>query len=164
MMLLEALKTGEAYYYLQDDGNVIYDLIPYKICQLAFIDEDNLWRFWVDLSRVSVTMYRALPPEIRDAYDEWVKGDKDGKNKKNRKEVEKVFDGVGYLIPASYLLISKKGSAIFSHMHKTANDYPFYASMFPDLLRLEENKTFFTIGNHAAHGEYDDYNLKQLLT
>ena len=143
MMLLEALKTGEAYYYLQDEGNVIYDLIPSKICQLAFVDEDNLWRYWIDLAYVTTDIYVALPPEIKQYYKEWVDGDKDGKNKKNKKKVEKEFDGERYLIPASYVLISKKGSAIFSHMHKVANDYPYYASMFPDLLRLEENKTFF---------------------
>ena len=26
----------------------------------------------------------------------------------------------------------------------------------------EENKTFLTIGNDAAHGDYDDYELKQV--
>jgi len=26
---------------------------------------------------------------------------------------------------------------------------------------MEENKTYLTIGNQAAHGEYDQYDLKQ---
>jgi hypothetical protein len=26
----------------------------------------------------------------------------------------------------------------------------------------EENKTFLTIGNHASHGDYDEYNLKKV--
>jgi len=137
IMLLNALKLGSAYYYIQDDNNIIYDIMPNKICQLAFIDEDNLWRYWVDLSLIDISMKLSLPDEIIMAYDEWIK------RGKKKTEVEKELYGVGYFIPDSYHLVSKAGNAIFAHMQKMANDYPFFASIFPDLLRLEENKTFF---------------------
>jgi hypothetical protein len=41
------------------------------------------------------------------------------------------------------------------------NDKLYNQNIFTQI-DWEENKTFLTIGNNASHGDYDDYELKQV--
>jgi len=136
IMLLRTLINGEAYWYdLSGDGqNTIFVEIPSDYCVLALIDDDNLWRYCVDLNKINSIIVAGLPLEIQNAYNEY-KNNKD-KNKKT-KTVEDIE------IPMNYHLVSKKGFAMFSHIQKAQHDYPFLSSMFADLNSYEENKDYY---------------------
>ena len=139
MMLLQTLKNGSAFWYdLSDTSNTIIQEIDNSICQLAFIDDDNLWRYFVDLSKIKgeAAAY-VLPAEIQEAYMKWVK---DGKSKaKNKRELEGAIEAN---IPDSFYLVSKKGFTTMAHMRQLPQDYPYFASMFTDFNTHEDNKEF----------------------
>ena len=135
---LRTLLNGETYWYdLSDSNNTIYAEIDSTYCQLAFVDDDNLWRYFVDLSRITVTNLYELPDEIRIAYDNWVK------KGKNKQKTEKIIEGYTVTIPDSFYLVGKKGFSLFAHMKKAQHDYPFLASMFTEFNSLEDNKDYF---------------------
>lgn len=136
-MLKQAIYYGEAFFYdLSDNDNTIIDEIPREICVLSQIDDDNLWRYYVNLALIHPTKVFELPEEIQIAYNDYLDKDKP-KGKK------KVNDNEFAYIPASYYEVSKKGFAIMIHMKKKAHDYPLLAHMFCDLSLLSSDKSYF---------------------
>jgi hypothetical protein len=136
-MLKQAIYYGEAFFYdLSDNDNTIIDEIPREICVLSQIDDDNLWRYYVDLALIHVTKLYELPEEIQTAYNNYTSNGKP-KGKK------KVTDNEFAFIPQSYYEVSKKGFAIMIHMKKKAHDYPLLAHMFCDLSLLSSDKSYF---------------------
>jgi hypothetical protein len=134
-MLKQSILYGESYWYdLSDSENTIIVEIPRDVCVLSHIDDDNLWRYYVDLALIKSTNLYELPEELITAYKKWIEN---GKPKGKRKE--KGFEH----LPQSYYEVSNKGFAIFVHMRKKAHDYPLLAHMFVDLLTLGEDKTYF---------------------
>lgn len=132
-MLKRVLTNGEAYFYnMSDNSNDIIVEIDSNICQLAQIDNNNIWRYYVNLSLIDSTKAYELPEEIYNAYKKWV----DGGKKKEKKKI----DGVS--IPEYLYLVSDNGFAIFAHMRKTQHDYPYLAHMFEDLNDLEIDKSY----------------------
>lgn len=132
-MLKRVLANGETYFYnMMDNSNSIIIEIDSNICQLAQIDNNNIWRYYVNLSLIDSTKAYELPDEIYNAYKEWINGGK----KKNKKEID------GITIPEYLYLVSEKGFAIFIHMRKTQHDYPYLAHMFEDLNDLESDKSY----------------------
>jgi len=137
MMTLRTLVNGETYWYdLSGDGqNTIFVEIPSEYCQLALIDDDNLWRYFIDMGKIPVTKIPELPEEIQVAYEDYIG------NNKNKDKKTKTMEGVE--MPFNYHLVSKKGFAMFAHMQKTQHDYPFLAAMFADLNSYEGNKDYY---------------------
>lgn len=137
-IVARAIVNGEAYFYdLSDSDNTIYKEIPSKFCQLAMVDDDNLWRYFIDLSLLKPDDLYEMPSEIQKAHEKWVKG-----GKKKKKEI-KLLDGVEVELPSHYFLVSKRGFCIHVHMSNSQHDYPFLVGMFQDLNRAEENKAYY---------------------
>jgi len=143
LMTWRTLLNGDTYWYeLSDKDNTIYQEIKSDICQLAFIDSDNLWRYYVDLSKITPSYYFELPIEIQEAYNSWITGGKNRKDREVRIDLGETDEGI-MVIPEYLYLVSKKGKSMFAHLQKGQHDYPYLASMFPDLIALEENKDYF---------------------
>lgn len=135
IMIKRAMHCGETYWYdLSDSENTIIVEIPKEICVLSHIDDDNLWRYYVDLSLITKISLPELPQEIQDAYNKHIAN---GKPKGKKKIAENIF------IPEHYYEVSKKGFAIFAHMQKKAHDYPLLLHMFGDLTLLSNDKSYF---------------------
>jgi hypothetical protein len=134
-MFKRAIHCGETYWYdLSDSENTIIIEIPKEICVLSHIDDDNLWRYYINLSLVNNIILPELPQEIQDAYEKYVV---EGKPKGKKKITENIH------IPENYYEVSKKGFALFVHMQKKAHDYPLLSHMFGDLTLLSNDKSYF---------------------
>jgi hypothetical protein len=142
-MLWNVLLYGDVYFYeMSDENNTIFTTIDNTACHLAFIDEDDIWRYFVDFSLVTASMLYEFPPELIKAYEKWrSKANKNGEKSKVKRD--RTVGGYTMKIPDSWHLVSTKGFSIFAHKESTAKDYPFFASMFPDLLEHEDNKEYF---------------------
>jgi hypothetical protein len=136
-MLKRTIVNGSTYWYdLGDKTNTIYVEIDSSICQLAMVDDDNIWRFYIDLAMIKADQYYEMPEEIRNAYDDWV----DGGRKKNKEERE--IEGTKIAIQNNLYLVGKRGFCLTSHIEKMRNDYPLLAPLFKDFNTHEENKTY----------------------
>ena len=123
-MLMRTLLNGETYWYDSSTNNTaIFTEVPSKYCQLAGVDGDGLWRYYVNLSLIEPELLSQLPVEIQDAHEEYF-------NKKNKKAED------------NFYLVSQRGFSIFCHMKKEIHDYPYFSSMFVDLNRLENDKDY----------------------
>lgn len=132
-LLKRALANGETYFYnMSDSSNSIIVEIDSNICQLAQIDNSNIWRYYVNLSLINPVNRFELPEELQTAYTQWV----DGGKKKEKIKVDEME------IPSYLHLVSDKGFAIFVHMRKTQHDYPYLVHMFEDLNDLESDKAY----------------------
>jgi hypothetical protein len=138
-MMIRMLLNGETYWYDMSDSKnnkVRFEEIPSEYCQLAYIDDDGLWRYYVNLSEIPSTYLSTLPNEIKIAYKRYIQLDHTTKKEKvlNRE--------LGIEIPNYLHLVGDKGVAMFVHQNKHTHDYPFLASMFPDLNTFEYNKSY----------------------
>ena len=134
-LLKRVLINGECYFYHSDSGgNSIITEIDSAICQLAQIDENNIWRYYINVSLINSLKLCEYPKEIQDYYQDWI----DGGKKKDRK----IVDGIE--MPKYIYLVSNKGFAMFSHIKKTQHDYPYFASLFEDLNNLESDKDYMS--------------------
>ena len=127
LMLMRALANGETYWYDSSTSNAaIFTEVPSKYCQLAGVDGDGLWRYYVNLNLIDPNLLSQLPAEIQDAYATYFQDKTKSKNPE---------DG--------FHLVSQRGFSIFCHMRKEVHDYPYFYSMFIDLNRLESDKDYF---------------------
>jgi len=137
-ILKTALINGESFWYdLSDSQNTIIVEIPKNICVLSSIDEDGLWRYWVDMTLIMPMTLLEYPEEIQFAYKDYHNYPKEKKKAKRPPEDE--FPNVPY----SYYPVSKSGFALFCHMTKRAHDYPYFINMFTDLMMLSDDKSYF---------------------
>jgi len=137
VMLARTFVNGSTYWYdLTDSQNTIFVELDSRICQMAMIDNDGIWRYFIDLSMITQDKFYEYPSEIRDAYTEWVT--KGSSRSKEMKQIE----GDNIEIPSNLYLVSKRGFTLTSHMEKSKNDYPLLAPMFKDLNVAEDNKTY----------------------
>jgi len=136
-MLKRVLANGEMYFYNSStaDGNSIITEVDSSICQLAQIDESNLWRYYVNVSLIDPMKLCEFPIEIQEYYEDWI-----SLGGKRAKKKDKTIDGV--IVPTYLYLVSKNGFAIFAHMRKTYHDYPYLAPLFEDLNNLESDKDY----------------------
>lgn len=132
-MLKRVLTNGECYFYNMIDGsnNIIVE-IDSNICQLAKIDDSNIWRYYINVHLIDLLRVYEYPKEIQDFHKEWI----DGGKKKTKKIVDDI-EIPNYLYP-----VSNNGFAIFAHVRKTQHDYPYFASLFEDLNNLESDKDY----------------------
>lgn len=139
LMLLRTLINGESYWYdLSDDENTIFREIPSKICQLAMIDDDNLWRYYVNFDYIdnATVKISELPNEIRIGYQNYMN------NKKSKRKTPRTIGGIE--LPDNLMLVSNRGFCMFSHQFfNNPHDYPYLASMFTDLNTFEQDKDYF---------------------
>jgi hypothetical protein len=124
-MLMRTLLNGETYWYdvSTDNAEIFYE-IPSKYCQAAGFDSNNLWRYWINLTLIDPNLVSELPVEIQEAYDKYSK-------KKTKTNDD------------NFYLISDRGFAMFCHGRNETHDYPYFSSMFIDLIRLESDKDYF---------------------
>ena len=141
-MLLRTLINGETYWYdLSDDENTIIKEIPSKICRYAMIDDDNLWRYYVDFDMVDNATVKVaeLPMEIRQGYYAYLESKK---SKDNKKKGKRVVEGIQ--LPDNLMLVSKRGFAMSAHpFFNNPHDYPYLSSLFTDLNTYENDKDYF---------------------
>ena len=132
-MLKRVLVNGECFFYnMSDNSNSIIIEIDSKICQLAQIDDNNIWRYYINFDLIDKAKIYELPLEIQSAYNDWLNT---GKSKD-----KKIIDDIE--IPANLYPVSNSGFAIFVHMRKTPHDYPYFAPLFEDLNSLESDKDY----------------------
>jgi hypothetical protein len=136
-MLKRTFVNGSTYWYdLGDKTNTIYVEIDSRICQLAMVDDDNIWRFYIDFAYIKQDTYYEMPEEIRNAYDTWIEGGK-------RKDKEKrVIEGTEIEIQSNLYLVGKRGFTLTSHLEKVKNDYPLLTPMFKDFNSMDDNKGY----------------------
>ncbi len=137
VMLTRMIVNGSVFWYdLSDNQNTIFVEIDSKLCRMAMIDSDNLWRYFIDLSLLTQDKLYEYPLEIQDAHKEWMDA---GRLKAN---VLKEIEGQSVTLPANLYLVSAKGFCMNAHMEKVDNDYPLFAPMFKDFNVHEDNKTY----------------------
>lgn len=132
-LLKSVIANGECYFYNLSDGknNIIME-IDSSYCQLAQIDDNNIWRYYIDVSKIEFTRLYEFPEEIQSYYKQWI----EKKKPKTKKEID------GIEIPEYLYQVSDNGWAVFSHMRKEQHDYPYLAPMFGDLAKLEDDKDY----------------------
>jgi hypothetical protein len=136
-MMYRTLLNGETYWYdLSDDNNTIFKEIPSKFCRRALVDEDNLWRYYIDFKQIDQHEIREMPTEIRMAYKNYVESN-------DKKSTKKIRD-LDIEIPKHLYLVSKKGFSISSRLTFEQHDYPFFANMFVDLNSYDSDKEYFS--------------------
>lgn len=137
IMLARTFVNGSTFWYdLSDNQNTIFVEIDSKLCRMAMIDNDNLWRYFVDLALLTNDKAYEYPEEIQEAYAEWITG-----GKKRNKEI-RLIEGQNIELPRNYHLVSKRGFCMNAHIEKVDNDYPLFSPMFKDFNTMEENKTY----------------------
>lgn len=134
-MVERTLINGETYWYtLTDKNNTIYIEIPSKYCEVFEIDDNNLYRYKIKLNLLNDNIVKSMPKEIKDAYEKY-KNDNDNKKGKPNNQ-DSIYDYGKYQV-------SENGFAILSHGLLNIHDYPYFSSMFIDILMLENNKEYF---------------------
>ncbi len=137
VMLARTFVNGSTFWYdLSDNQNTIFVEIDSRYCRMAMIDNDNLWRYFIDLALLTADKIYEYPEEIQNAYADWLNNNKP-KNRKIR-----IIEGQSVDLPENLYLVSKRGFCLNAHIEKVDNDYPLFAPMFKDFNVLEENKTY----------------------
>ena len=140
-MLYRTLVNGETFWYdLSDKTNVIFKEIPSSVCKMAMIDDDNLWRYYVDLNLIDSNELMEYPKEIRIAYKNYMDNIKQDSQFKNKKYLDSEF---GIEIYNYLYLVTKKGFAMGCHMMFELHDYPYFSNMFVDVNNYESDKEYY---------------------
>jgi hypothetical protein len=135
-MMYRTLMNGETYWYdLSDEQNTIFQEIPSSFCRRAMIDEDNLWRYYIDLRKIKQTELNEMPEEIRIAYKNYA----ETKDKKTTKKVR----GINAEVPYYLYPVSKRGFSMSCTLNFEEHGYPFFANMFIDLNNFDNDKEYF---------------------
>jgi len=135
-MMYRTLMNGETYWYdLSDEQNTIFQEIPSSFCRRAMIDEDNLWRYYIDLRKIKQTELNEMPEEIRIAYKNYA----ETKDKKTTKKVR----GINAEVPYYLYPVSKRGFSMSCTLNFEEHGYPFFANMFVDLNNFDNDKEYF---------------------
>jgi len=122
----------------------------------------------------------AVPAEILSIYEEWVKkhvpmrsdlillefsraGDKIFK----QKEKDESARMLRIVLEKVILKLAQKNEVQFLKENAKEEKTTFLNDKLKNIevfskVEWEENKTYLTIGNHAAHGQYEEYNLAQV--
>ena len=65
----DLFENGEGFYYkIEDNAGIIYQKIPNKYC-LPFLNENGVWRYVIDLSKMGSEDLTSYPIEIQKAYE-----------------------------------------------------------------------------------------------
>jgi len=135
-MMYRTLLNGETFWYdLSDDQNTIFQEIPSEFCKRAMIDEDNLWRYYIDFRKIKSSELQELPEEIRIAYKNYTETDDKKKTKR--------LNGTNIEIPYYLYLVSKRGFSMSSTLNFEEHGYPFFSNMFIDLNNFDNDKEYF---------------------
>ena len=122
--LYDTLKYGESYWYpitssQADGGNkTMYQKIPVGYCRVYEKDNYGVYRYQIDLSRITDQDILYMPPEIVSA-----------------KIVSKDTKDTWYTV--------RNGFALMAHFENVSHDYPYLSHIFQDLLAYEENKDYY---------------------
>ena len=117
------LEQGELYTYkLEGKTQHIIQEFPAQLCKVTAI-EDNVKRFAINLNGISSDVVEYMPMEIQNAYNLF---------KSNKLPSDKLVD-------RTYYQVSNKGTAFTLEKQQTKG-VPFYASIFDDLMELEDMK------------------------
>ncbi len=120
----QLFDEGEGYYYkIEDSTGIVYKKIPNKYC-LPYKNENNVIRFVLDMNRFNASSedISAYPIELQRACELFL--DKDFKS---------------LFIDGRYYEVSKNG-VCFTLANDGKHGIPPFASLFEDLVNLDENK------------------------
>lgn len=119
------LTNGTAYMYkLEDSKGVAYQEMPYTFCKVSF-SEDGVYRYEVDISKISDTNVLAMPKEINSAYTSYKNGQRD-KFRENK-----------------WYQVSEKGVAFtvdVDALNQLGYSLPAFANTLVDVLKIEGAK------------------------
>ena len=117
----DLFENGEGFYYkIEDNAGIIYQKIPNKYC-LPFLNENGVWRYVIDLSKIGSEDLTSYPIEIQKAYELYKN---DSKNP--------IF-----LLGKYYFI---KDGICFTFSEKAEHSFPPFSFMFNDLIELDEKK------------------------
>ena len=138
-MMFRTLANGEAYWYdLSDEHNTIFKEIPSKFCRRAFIDDDSLWRYYIDFTLLGdPSELQEMPREIQLAHESYLRVANDKKDKKRK------IEGLNIEIPHHLYLVSAKGFSTSARRTFENHEYPFFANMFVDLNNFVNDAKYY---------------------
>lgn len=117
------ISQGELYLYKIEDNNGLITMeIPSNLCKITSVSND-VSRYAVSLTKLTKSSVKAMPLEIQKAYESL------------QNKVIKKSD----LIDNEYFEIGDNGIAFSLNRYKPKS-VPFYASIFDDLMELEDMK------------------------
>lgn len=138
-------QNGEVYIYKREtkDGMLIQE-IPQKLCKMVMLDEFGIFRYGIDVSKISESQLDYFPEEISKAYIKY-------KNSKDKKNI-KGFNG-------DYYIVGENGAG-FQLNQWESKGLPYYLHLFSVLLNLSDAETLDNENN-----KLDNYKLlyQQLL-
>lgn len=119
------LTNGTAFMYkIEDSKSVAYQDIPYSYCKISY-SEDGVFRFEIDISKLSDTTSLVMPKEILSAYTSYKNGQRD-----------KFRDNKWYQV-------SDKGVAFTTDvdvLNQLGYALPAFANVLVDALKIENAK------------------------
>lgn len=111
-VVLQLLKTGETYLYkVEDKKSIIFKELPSTYCRISHY-EDGVYRFAINLSKLTETVASELPEEI---YNEWTAN----RNRKGKDRIE-------------WYPVSENGIA-FNYFGARSKGYPPFSYLFESL-------------------------------
>lgn len=125
-------QNGEVYIYKRESKNgILIQEIPSKICKIIMLDENNIYRYAIDMSKIDDKDVNFYPEEIKKAYKKY----KNSGKKKN----DKSFVG-------NYYIVSNLGSA-FQLNQWDDKGLPYFLHLFPALLNLSDAQDIDNLNN-----------------
>jgi len=111
-------------YKLEDSSGIAYQEIPTNLCRISY-QEDGVYRYQIDLSKITETTLNIYPKEIQNAYNQYRNGQTD---KFQESKWYQVSDkGVAFTVDADVLL--NGGVAL-----------PPFANSLIDVIKIENAK------------------------
>jgi hypothetical protein len=133
------LQNGEVYIYKREtrDGIFIQE-IPHKICKMFVLDEYGIFRYGVDISKISDKEINYFPEEIANAKARF----------NTTSDKSKLTDFVG-----NYYIVSDSGAAFQLNQWENKG-LPYYLHLFAGLMNLSDAEALDNLSN-----KLDNYKL-----
>lgn len=135
LLIFKTLQQGETFWYdVSDDATVIFKEVNYRHCKMFAVDDDNIWRYVVDLATVNDAQAKEMPLEVQDAYEKYKKSGGGGTAEVNNTEF-------GVSLKPNLYVVSKAGFALScSTVLTDTHEPPAFSNMFIDLIMYEDDK------------------------
>ncbi len=155
---IKKLKGKKQIYVFSIDGKVDRNLFK----GISDFDVEEIPQKIIDIYKQLVKMN--IPVKVDTIFLDFEKAQKKVFEEKDKDEGARVLRIV--LEKTIQKITQKNKMSIFKENNKEEkiailNDNLYNSKVFKKV-QWEENKTYLAIGNHASHGEYDEYDLKQV--
>ena len=149
MIATDIFENGEGYYYkIEDNTGIVFQKMPNKYC-IPFMNENGVWRYLIDLSKMGSEDMTPYPLEIQKAY-ELFKEDSSNPT---------------FFVKRYYWV---KGGFCVSLREKAEHSAPPFAFMFEDLIELMEKKELKSQidkveNSKMIHNKIDNSNMETAI-